>query len=353
MTDDLTRFRPAGWLPGPHLQTIWGRLFRPRRLVAIDREMLETPDGDTLVLDHLARERSNDGVAGGNGADGGAGPAVRPHLLLLHGLEGSSSSVYMQGLLWLARERGWNATVLNFRSCARDLRNVTRIIPNRAARLYHSGETSDPDFVIRTLKARERESPLLALGVSVGGNVLLKWLGENSDQTAVTAAATLSVPYDLTAGAEVLERGAMGRLYTGNFLGTLRPKILSVLERFPEMNERVDAGRVRRARTFFEFDDAGTAPLHGFEGVQDYYDRSSSLNFVERIRTPTFCLSAADDPFQPRSVLDVVRDRLSPAVELVVTDLGGHVGFISGSPWRALYWAERRVMNELAERAGL
>lgn len=338
MRIEAAQFRTARWLPGPHLQTIWGRLFRPRRLVEFRREELPTPDGDVIVLDHVD-------VAAGAARPAGGRSAIR--LLLLHGLEGSSHSVYMQGLMSIAAERGWNATAFNFRSCARDLVNPARILSNRAPRLYHSGETRDLDFVVRTLRGREPEAVLVATGVSLGGNVLLKWLGEHSGQTDIAAATTLSVPYDLAAGARALET-PLGRMYTGVFLSTLRPKIERVAARFPEARERLRLDHLRQARTFYEFDDAGTAPLHGFEGADDYYARSSSIAFLSRITTPVLCVSSADDPFQPGRFLKSVRERASETMRVEITSCGGHAGFVGGSPWRPLLWAEDRMIGWLA-----
>lgn len=325
-------FRPAWWLPGAHLQTLWGPLTRGRRLVESTREVLPTPDGDELVLDHVD------------------GPPGSPRVLLLHGLEGSSNSVYIQGLLALLAGIGWRGTAMNFRSCARDPLDVGRRLPNRRPRFYHSGETADPDFVIRTLAARDPAAPLAAVGASLGGNVLLKWLGENPSQGLVAAAATISTPYDLAAGSFHLERVA-GRLYVRVFFGTLKPKAIEVARRFAQVSGRIDSDRIRRARTFEEFDDAATAPLHGFTGAEDYYSRSSSIRFLNKIGTPTLCLSAADDPFLPARVLARARAAASPAVEIVTTPVGGHIGFVSGEvPWRARFWAEETVVSWLQER---
>jgi predicted alpha/beta-fold hydrolase len=304
---------------------------RSRRQVAFVRETLETPDGDELVLDHVE------------------GSAGSPRLITLHGLEGSSYSVYVQGFLAAAARRGWRGTAINFRSCARDPARLTRMLPNRRPRLYHSGETSDLDFVIRTLAAREPRTPLFAVGASLGGNVLLKWLGENPDQRMVAAAAALSAPYDLAAGSRHLET-PMGGLYVRGFLSTLCPKAFEVAGRFPEAAARLDLGRVARCRTFWDFDDAATGPLHGFAGAEDYYARSSSLNFLSRIGTPTLCLSAEDDPFLPVSVLPRARAAASPAVTFVTTRRGGHIGFVSGlAPWRPDYPAEEGAIRWLSE----
>jgi predicted alpha/beta-fold hydrolase len=326
-------FRPAWWLPGGDLQTLWGRVARGRRRVAFRRERLETPDGDELVLDHLE------------------GPVGSPRILVLHGLEGSSYSVYVQGILEAARRRGFRGTALNFRSCARDPSDLDRMLPNRQPRLYHSGETEDLDFVAATLAARDPEAPLLAVGVSLGGNVLLKWLGEKSGETPVTAAVALSAPYDLAASARHLE-GPRGRFYVSSFLATLRRKAIDSAERFPEAAARIDVPRVLRARTFHEFDDAATAPLHGFAGADDYYRRSSSLFFLPRIVTRTLCVSAADDPFLRRESLERARAAAPASLEFLVTAHGGHIGFVAGTrPWRPEYWAEDLAVEWLASEA--
>ena len=325
-----TSFRAAWWLPGPHLQTAWGRVARSRRQVAFVREVLETPDGDELVLDHVE------------------GPAGSPRLLALHGLEGSSYSVYVQGLLAAAARRGWRGTALNFRSCARDPTRLSRMLPNRRPRLYHSGETSDLDFVVARLAAREPGAPLFAVGGSLGGNVLLKWLGENPGQRSVAAAAAISTPYDLAAGSRHLET-PLGRLYVRGFLKTLRVKAADVAQRFPEAAARIDLARVARSRTFWDFDDSATGPLHGFAGAEDYYARSSSLNFLSRIETPTLCLSAQDDPFLPASALKRAGTAASPRVTFVMTREGGHIGFVSSGGTR--YWAEELTMGWFEQRA--
>jgi predicted alpha/beta-fold hydrolase len=322
-------FRPAWWLPGPHAQTVWGRLARGRRIVPFRRESLTTPDGDELLLDHVD------------------GPPGSPRVLVLHGLEGSSYSVYVQGILHEVARLGWRGIALNFRSCARPADDLSRMLPNRRPRLYHSGETSDLAFVARCLAARE-EAPLFAIGASLGGNVLLKWLGENPAQSEIAVAAALAPPYDLAASARHLET-AMGRFYVGGFLRTLRRKAVETARRFPEVAARMDLPRVLAARTFRDFDDAATAPLHGFEGADDYYRRSSCLRYLAAIRTPTLCLSSGDDPFLPRGILDLAREASPAVVDFRTTRRGGHLGWVGGAaPWRPVYWAERFVLRWLA-----
>jgi len=326
----MSDFAPAWFLRGPHLQTIWGRVTRPRRLVPLRREMLETPDGDELVLDHLDADHA---------------PPL--HFVLLHGLEGSSYSVYMQGVLAVIRRHGYSATALNFRSCARDPHNIARMLPNRRPRFYHSGETGDLDFVLRTLAARMPGRPIALFGASLGGNVVLKWLGEHPGRSLVSTAAALSVPYDLGAGSDLLETTSAGRFYVSRFLRTLKQKVSR-----PDIASRIDLQRALKSRTFREFDDAATAPLHGFESAEDYYTRSSSLHYVGRIDVPTLALNAEDDPFLPREVLPQVKAAASAHVDFRTTPFGGHVGFVSGlAPWKCEYWAEELVVDWLIGKA--
>ena len=327
------RFSCPWWLRGSHLQSLWGPTFRSRALVQYVRERLDTPDGDELWLDHLP-----------------GGSPTTPHLLVLHGLEGSSYSPYVQGLMTLAFERGWRATAFNCRSCARDPGDTITWIPNRTSRLYHSGETGDFDFVVRTLQQREPKARMVAAGISMGGNVLLKWLGENPTQHSIVAAVSMSAPYDLGAGADHLER-FVGRYYTRHFLQTLRAKLRHHAATFPQFAARIDLPRALRAQSFREFDEAATAPLNGFADADDFYERCSSIAFVERIATPTLCISAADDPLIPPSVMEQARHRFSASIEPLFTRHGGHVGFVGGPhPWSPRYWAEERMLEWLEHR---
>jgi len=327
-------YAPARFLGGAHVQTVWGRLTRARRVVAWRREALATPDGEELLLDH---------------AEPAGAPPDAPRALLLHGLEGSSHSVYVQGLTLELLARGFAVTALNFRSCARDPLDLDRWIPTKRPRLYHSGETEDLDLVVRTLAGRT--PTLVAAGVSLGGNALLKWLGEDASHRALAAAATISVPYDLAAGARHLER-RLGPLYVAAFLATLRAKAADLMARFPEARARIDAERLARARTFFDIDEAATAPLHGFSSAEDYWARSSSLQFLSAIETPVLALSSADDPFLPREALARAAAAAPPCVSVVATERGGHAGFVAGSVLSPAFWAERTVAEFLASRLG-
>ncbi len=318
------------WLPGPTGQTIWARLVRSRRLVRFSREVLPTPDGDELMLDHLD------------------GPAGAPRVILLHGLEGSAYSLHSQGLATLVAAAGWSCTVLNFRSCARDPADISRRIPNRRPRLYHSGETEDLDLVVRTLTARETRGRLGAVGFSLGGNVLLKYLGETGAASPIRAAATLSVPYDLAAASRFLERPS-ARFYAYHFLRRLKPKALDVLARFPQETAHLDGAGIRAARTFAQFDRCFTAPLHGFASAEDYYQRASAMGYLAAVATPTLCISAEDDPFFPPEGGARARAAASGDVRFEVTAWGGHTGFVAGRwPWRPTYWAEEMAVDWLA-----
>lgn len=317
-------FTPAWWVPGAHLQTLWGKLVRRVPEVATRAERWATPDGDELEIHRIDAAPS-------------ASPAA-PRLLLLHGLEGTIRSHYLRGTMARARACGWAADVMLFRSCNGEM--------PRARRMYHSGETTDLDLVVRRLVREHPGRPLVLAGFSLGGNVLLKWLGEQGSDAPpeVRAAAAVSVPFDLEAGSRHIERG-FSRIYTRSFMQSLRRKALARLTRDPEL---FDLDNLLRARTLYDFDDAVTAPLHGFDSATDYYTRSSSIHFLTRIRRPTLLLSAVDDPFLPRSVLDdVVKMSLKSAFLTVEHQVrGGHVGFVGGHfPWRPDYYAERRVME--------
>ena len=270
----------------------------------------------------------------------GAGASHRGRLLVLHGLEGTIRSHYLRGLLALAHHRGWAADALIFRTCNGEM--------THARRLYHSGETTDLDRVVRRLVHEHPGQPLALAGFSLGGNVLLKWLGEHGEDLPpqVRAAVAVSVPFDLERGSRFIERG-FARVYGRHFLRTLRAKARAKLEHDPGL---FDAMALERARTLFDFDDAVTAPVHGFAGASDYYRRSSSLGFLSSIRRPTLLLSAYDDPFLPPAVLREV-ERVAHGNRNLSVEFhqrGGHVGFISGrAPWAPRYYAEERVLGFL------
>lgn len=314
-------YQPARWLFGPNLMTIFGPLLRPGPRVTVTRERWELPDGDFVDVDRMP------------------GPGDAPLLLALHGLEGSSSAHYIRGLLAQARGRGWRALALNFRGCSGDM--------NRLVRSYHSGETGDLDELVR--RARGEADRIVIAGCSLGGNVLVKWLGEQgaSAPREIKAASALSVPFDLRLAAETLDSPGFWRwVYRTRFLHSLKRKSLEKLRKFPGA---ADAERVRGARTLFEFDDALTARLHGFDDALDYYAQSSSGPFVDRVRVPLLLLSAEDDPFIPGRCIPRTGN---PSVTAEIHPNGGHLGFVEGPFWRPRFYAERRAVEFLAAHVG-
>ena len=317
----MSSFRPAWWIPGPHLQTLWRRLFRTKLRPRWRIERWDTPDGDFV---DVARIDAQD-----------AAPDA-PRFLLLHGLEGGLQSHYAHATLEELARRGWHATMMLFRSCSHE--------PNRARRFYHSGETTDLDAAVARLIAEHPGAPIGIAGYSLGGNVVCKWLGERGGDlpAELVGAVAVSVPFDLARGGRRIEQG-FSRVYQRFFLASLRRKALAKLERFPDLADRA---RLERARTLAEFDDCITAPVHGFRDAADYYARSSALRWLDRVRAPMLLLSAIDDPFLPAEVLDEVREvaRANPSLELEFTEKGGHVGFIGGRvPWRPHFYAEWRI----------
>ncbi len=313
-------FRPAWWLPGPHLQTLWGSLFRRRVPLLLRRERLELPDGDFIDLDWTT---------------GDSGPIV----IILHGLEGSSESHYIRGLLAALEARGWRGVVMHFRGCGGE--------PNRLDRHYNAGETEDLAHVIDVLNRREPATPLACVGYSMGANALLKWLGETGERSRVRAAVAVSVPFMLEAAAKRM-KGGMSRLYQAYLVGKLRRSYQRKFHNRPSRPASLE--HVEGVRDFYAFDDAVTAPLHGYAGARDYYDRASCRQFLGAIRAPTLIIHAVDDPFFFPWIIPGPEE-LGAAVTLELSHRGGHVGFIGGAtPWRPEYWLERRIPNFL-ERA--
>lgn len=316
-------FRPAWWIPGPHAQTLWGKLVRRQHQAPTRIERWNTADGDFLDIHRLA------------GAPGA------PRVLILHGLEGTIRSHYAQGLLNEMRHRGWSADLLIWRSCGNE--------PNRAPRFYHSGETTDLTYVVDRLIAEHPNDQLAITGVSLGGNVLLKFLGErgtNLPKQLVTAAA-VSVPFDLGRGCTYIDQG-FSKIYQKYFMDSLKEKTREKVSRYPHL---LDASQIDHLRTLREFDNALTAPLHGFRDADDYYDQSSSIHFLDRINIKTLLLNAIDDPFLPPDVLtDVARIAArNPCLHAEFPEHGGHAGFVGGSnPLRPVYYLERRVGEFLA-----
>lgn len=315
-------FHAPLWLRGANLQTVAGTVLRTPARLPLRRERLELADGDFVDLDWLDAPPAPEASA------------ARPLLLVLHGLEGSSEATYARGLLREALVRGWDGVCLNFRSCSGE--------PNRLLRSYHSGSSDDLDLVLSLLRPR-RAGPLFCAGVSLGGNVLVKWLGEQGEAASnrVAAAVAISAPFDLDLCARALDGpGPWAFAYRQRFLRTLVAKAGAKALRFPA---QLVAARLRGLRTLRAFDEVFTAPVHGFAGAADYYARCSSGPLLPRVRVPLLLLSALDDPFIPPAALPVQAAKANPLVTLELSDHGGHVGFVDGPPWRLRGWAEARA----------
>lgn len=305
-------FKPAWWLPGPHLQTIWPTLCRKRiKSLSIKRERFELPDGDFLDLDWVGEK----------------GPII----LILHGLEGSIASPYAQGMLHAVLEKGWRGLFMHFRGCSGE--------PNRLSRSYHSGETTDLAVLFQTLRKREPETVIAAVGFSLGGNVLLKWLGETGVNNGLTAAVAVSVPFELHKVAKRLQYG-FSRVYQWHLLRCLRKRLT---QKFQQQAMLMDVSVLLNYKTMWDFDEHVTAPLHGFSSAEEYYTISSSRQYLHQIRVPTLLLQAKDDPFMTNDIIPE-RHELPEQVKLEVMAAGGHVGFVAGKfPWSTQYWLEQRV----------
>lgn len=321
-----SNFKPARWLQNPHAQTVFASLpWVWPAIPELRRQELNLPDGDITAVDWP--------VAGDDL------PPTAPLLIILHGLEGSAESNYARMLMQRALGLGWRTCVLHFRDCG-DYRN-------RLPRRYHAGETNDLRYFLETLQptpeAAENSGPLMAVGYSLGGNVLLKYLGESSDNTPLKAATAVCVPLNLHECAEALNTG-FSKFYQRYLLKRMKK---SVVRKFDRHTAAFDWDRAMNARTFADFDDSVTAPLHGFENMKDYYDKCSSAQFLGGIQRPTLVINALDDPFMTPAVIPGP-ERLSEDVTLEVSPSGGHVGFVSGgTPWRPIFYLPDRIIGFL------
>ena len=302
------------WLPSGHLQTIYPALCIAKPEVAFRRERWNTPDGDFIDVDFV------DGKPG------------KPFVVLFHGLEGSSNSHYARSLMADVAARGWSGAVPHFRGCSGE--------PNRAPRFYHSGDADEIDWVVRRLQSGSK-GKFYAVGVSLGGNALLRWLGESQHRAeSVDAACSVSAPLDLAHGGKTLSRG-VNLLYTRMFLQTLKPKCAAKLKQFPGL---FDGAAMLAARDLYAFDNVITAPLHGYRNTEDYWDRASAKHVLTDITVPTLVLNAQNDPFLPGRYLP---RRAAPGVVLDYPLTGGHVGFVVGQLPGRLDWLPQRLMHFL------
>ncbi len=300
----MQAYQAPRWLPGGNLQTIWGaRLSRrhPGAAPVFVRQRWATPDADFIDVDQLP------------------GPPGARHLVMFHGLEGSSGSAYSLAFAAIAQQRGWAFSLPHFRGCSGEI--------NRAPRAYHSGDFEEIGWILQRLRSTSA-APLLVVGVSLGGNALLRWAQESGSSAAVTAAAVAAVssPIDLAAAGHAIDRGFNWLVYSSMFLRSMKPRALAKLRQFPGL---FDGERMRRARTLYEFDDVFTAPLHGFRDTPDYWARASAKPRLAQIGIPALVLNARNDPFVPAASLPGPQE-VGRFVQLWQPAHGGHVGFPHG-----------------------
>ncbi|MFV2004665.1 MAG: hydrolase [Gammaproteobacteria bacterium] len=309
-------FKPAWWLRSPHMQTLWPVFFKKRHQLDLTTEQVELDDGD--FVDLCWSKKSSDKV-----------------VLVLHGLEGELSSHYANGVVHQLEQSGYKPVFMYFRGCSGRI--------NRLARAYHSGETEDLSFIVEHIKNTTGQHPFAVVGYSLGGNVLLKWLGETGKNNPVKKAVAVSVPFRLQDAARRLEKG-VSKIYREHLLRSLRK---TYVEKFTHITSPLDID-VNQLKTFWDYDDKVTAPLHGFDGAQDYYDRCSSRQFLKHICVPTRLIHAADDPFMFDDTVPN-NNELSPAIDFLLAESGGHVGFIAGSnPLNTYSWSERKIIEFLS-----
>ncbi|MBV1908014.1 MAG: hydrolase [Kangiellaceae bacterium] len=314
----IDEFIAPWWAKNRHLQTVWGSLFRRLpKLPKMQRMRLELDDGDFIDVDHYPQ---ND----------------RPTLLLLHGLEGSIDSPYIRGMIKSAKDKGWQILVKHFRSCSGE--------PNRLLRSYNSGVSEDLHQVLELLKKNQIKVDYI-VGYSLGGNVLLKWLGEQTTNVEIKAAVAVSVPLMLDVCATEIHQG-FSRVYESALLRTLRKKTKEKKLRF-DSEQLPGLAEIPRLNSFWKFDEKVTAPAHGFEDAKDYYRKASSRQFVKDIKIPTLIIQSMDDPFMNETVLPDTNE-LPANVILEKNSHGGHVGFVGGKwPWCAEYYLEQRIPKYL------
>lgn len=313
-------YTAPSWLPGGNIQTIYPYFNKPVQLFSYRRERWELDDGDFIDVDWMD------------------GSINSPLIVFFHGLEGGSSSHYILSIINDLRNYNWRSAVIHFRGCSGG--------PNRLSRAYHAGDSSEIDWMLKRITSQTQTmnptQPVYVIGVSLGGNALLKWLGENGEQAKqlVTGAATVSVPLDLAAAGSALDTG-FNQVYTRHFLNSLRYKALEKLEQFPGL---FDKKALKKCASIYDFDNLVTAPLHGFRDTDDYWHQSSSKPWLAHIKVPTLVINARNDPFMPASVLPTQKD-VSPAVTLEFPEEGGHAGFMQGPFPGKLSWLPQKILG--------
>lgn len=299
-----------------HVQTILPRFFRPFQKARVHFEQLNTPDGDFLELAWAEKKTPHAPIA-----------------IVLHGLEGNINSFYAKGMLHALSKAGFNSVLMHFRNCSR--------APNKLARAYHSGETSDLQFLIETLRQRYANTPLFAVGFSLGGNVLAKYLGEQQNHSGLSGAAVISAPYHLSSSCQVIRKSCYG-LYQKYLLDRMKKSFLRKLTTIQPVLQ-LNKETLNGFTDLWQFDNQITAPLHGFKDAEDYYQKASAQPYLKRITTPTLLIHAKDDPMLSQETIPNAQ-QISQSVTLAVSEQGGHVGFISGNnPFKPEFWLEKVV----------
>jgi len=306
-TGSIEPYSAPFWLPGGNLQTIYAAKFVSTPQVSYRRERWELPDGDFVDVDWIDAETIEN----------------LPVVVLFHGLEGNSQSSYARALMSEVKSKGWRGVVIHFRGCSGE--------PNRLPRVYYAGDTAEIQQFLSRVRSEVKDVPIYAVGVSLGGNALLKWLGETSDtaKLIVNKAVAVSAPIDLAASAQALDTGLNRLLYTRLFVSSMKPKALEMLTRFPDL---LDKEKIMTAKSIHDIDNVVTAQLYGARDAEDYYQKNASKPWLKYISLPTLILNAKNDPFLPANKLPN-SDEVSNFVTLDFPESGGHVGFAGKDHW--------------------
>jgi predicted alpha/beta-fold hydrolase len=318
-----SRFKVAWWLSNPHAQTIYSSMKHPVKVNIDTMETIDLPDGDFLNLVWSSANL----------------PENSPLIIILHGLGGCINSSYVARFMQAFNKQGWRTVLMHFRGAGQE--------PNRLPRAYHSGDTSDLNYFIQLLEQREPATKKVIVGVSLGGNVLLKWLGEQGAQSQIIAGVAISVPFVLNVIANHMNTG-FARFYQTHLLNNLKEVFARKANYLQDPPEAIK--KAAECHCFWTFDHQVTAPLHGFSGVHAYYRESSSRQYLKKIATPTLIIHSLDDPFMTKDVLPK-EEELSDSVTLELSKKGGHVGFISGNkPGFPIYWLDQRISEYILEQ---